>query len=218
MLEKIIGRKIELLPKEPKEDQILCDECGGTGWLLRDNKWIENCPHCRNGLKDICLYCGDCYTGTKHSHLLNSKECYEKEEVIKERKRIEDKLIRYEKATKVRYDECPDESKFMMFSENYGYDEGYFTDLDELADYVNSEDEVEMPKYVWATYKIPLSIDADDIIENACSDLHENASDNIFYEEELQEILDKWCEKQSGVDTYYVDYKLAILVPEEMLS
>jgi len=58
-------------------------------------------------------------------------------------------------------------------------------------------------------------MDASNIIEDACSDLHEDAMDNISNkdQEELQALLDKWCEENSaGTTSYYADYKVGIIV------
>jgi len=60
-----------------------------------------------------------------------------------------------------------------------------------------------------------LSIDASDILEDACSDLHEDAMDNISVEDEkeLQLLLDKWCEdNKQGTTTYYADFGVGILL------
>ena len=216
MLERIVGRKIELLPKEPNENQVLCNECGGLGWLMKDEKWIENCPHCCNGLIDVCPQCKQPYK-KRYRHYCDNPECKEKDRIDNDIKAVHEELKRFEKAKKVSYDECPADSKVMMYSEHYGYNEGYFTDLEDLLEYTDSED-IQMPKYVWATSEIPLSMNADSIIEDACSDLHEDARDNITNEKELQEFLDKWCERQGGVNTYYMNYKVAIWVPEDILN
>ena len=58
-------------------------------------------------------------------------------------------------------------------------------------------------------------MDADSIIENACEELYEDARDNISDEKELQEFLDKWCEKQTGTTTYYPCYKEYVRVQKE---
>ena len=55
-----------------------------------------------------------------------------------------------------------------------------------------------------------MSISADSIIEQACEELHEDARQNVIGEDELQDFLDEWCAKQSGTDTFLVDYKYAI--------
>jgi len=66
---------------------------------------------------------------------------------------------------------------------------------------------------VYGTYIMELSIDTSDILENACSDLHEDARDNISVqdEEELQVLLNKWCENnKQGTTSYYVDFNVGI--------
>ena len=120
---------------------------------------------------------------------------------------------RYVKAIKCKYQECPDEHKIMMYSESYGYDEGYFYDIDELIEYCESED-IRVPDYCWSTEQINMSIDADSIIENACEELFEDAESHIDNSDrkELQEFLNKWCAKQTATTTYGVCYKYAIKV------
>ena len=68
---------------------------------------------------------------------------------------------------------------------------------------------------VYGTYIMELSMDASNIIEDACSDLHEDARDNISVEDqkELQILLDKWCEEnKQGTTTYYADYSVSIIL------
>ena len=115
------------------------------------------------------------------------------------------------KAIKAEYKDVPLEYKEMLYSESYGYNEGYFTDIDEFIEYCEDND-IEVPKYVWSTTKTELSIDAGYIIEYACDELHEDAYQNITNENELQEFLDAWCAKQTGTDTYTVNYKYAITI------
>lgn len=44
MLKKFVGEKIEMLPKQPKENQKVCETCGGIGWLIdREEGFIEKC-------------------------------------------------------------------------------------------------------------------------------------------------------------------------------
>ena len=115
------------------------------------------------------------------------------------------------KATISDYNDIPDKYKEMIYSDSYPYNEGYFTDIEELIEYCNDED-IPLPEYVWSTQKIPLSLDASSIIESACEELHEDAYENITKEDELQEFLDDWCNQQSGVDSYSVNYKYAIKI------
>ena len=200
MLEKLIGQKIELLPKVPKENEKICNICDGTGWLYeKDKGYIEKCPECYSGVIHLCHICKQPIRG-----ICTNGECRKLKDE-KEEKRL------LSKAIKVNYNDVPNKSKEMIYSDRYPYNEGYFTDLEELFEYCNDEG-IYLPDYVWSTQKITLSMDAGSIIESACEELHEDARDNITGENELQDYLDTWCSKQTGVDTYCVDYKYAIKV------
>jgi hypothetical protein len=202
MLEKINGEKISLIPKEPKENEKLCDTCGGVGWLYEKEKgYIEKCPVCYNGVIQLCPMCHTPIRG-----MCTNPECRKIEEDKAENRR-------FAKAIKSTYDNVPNKQKEMLYSESYGYNEGYFSDIDELIEYCE-ENESEVPKYVWSTTKNTLSIDACNIVSQACEELHEDAYQNVTDEQELQDFLDKWCNKQSGVDTFMVDYKYAISISE----
>ncbi len=198
MLEKIVGVKIELKPKTPKENERLCDTCGGVGWLYnKERSCIEVCRECYNGIITLCPGCGQPVRG-----LCMNKECRKRRDAEKEKKHLE-------KAIRVKYEDIPDESKQMLYSDVYPYNEGYFTNIKDFIEYCIDND-IPVPSYVWSTQKIELSMDAGSIIENACEELHEDAMDNIVGEKELQEFLDAWCAKQTGTDTYMVDYEYAI--------
>ena len=107
----------------------------------------------------------------------------------------------------------------MLYSDYYPYNEGYFIGWDEFFDEWKEQEDLDAkrPEYVWATYPIEMSIDAIDILENATSELHEDAMSNISDKDrrELQDYLDSWCKKQTGTTTYYVDYSKAIRIPWE---
>lgn len=200
MLDKIINKKIELLPRIPKENEKLCDTCGGTGWLYDNEKgYIERCPVCHGGVIPLCPICHQPIRG-----VCTNEECRDLREKESEQKRLD-------KAIRAKYEDVPEESKKMLYSESYGYNEGYFQDIDELAEYCE-EHGTTSPGYVWSTTRIALSMDADKILEMVCEDLHEDARDNITDEDELQKFLNDWCEKQTGTDTYTVDYKYVIEV------
>jgi len=124
---------------------------------------------------------------------------------------IKSERNRFDKAIKANYEEVPDDHKEMLFSESYSYNEGYFSDIEELIDDCN-DNNVGIPEYVWSTTKDIISIDAGNVIEQACEELHEDAYSNIVDEQELQDFLDKWCDKQSGTDTFTVNYKYTILL------
>lgn len=165
--------------------------------------YIEKCRHCYGGIIKLCPDCGKPVRGS-----CDNPVCRRKSEQEAENKR-------YVMAIKCSYNECPDDQKIMMYSDSYGYNEGYFTDFDELIDYCDLED-ILIPDYCWSTVQIDMSMDADSLIENACEELYEGAEEHISDEDrkELQDFLDKWCYKQSGMSTYSVDYKYAIKVEQ----
>lgn len=152
----------------------------------------------------ICEDCGK--EIPEKSYFRICDECRGKREQKKENDR-------YDKAIKCFYEECPDGERIMIYSDSYGYNEGYFTDIDELIDYCESKD-IPVPDYCWSTMQIDMSMDADGLIEDACQNLYDGAEDHISNEDrkELQDFLDKWCQKQSNTSTYSVDYKYAIKI------
>lgn len=90
--------------------------------------------------------------------------------------------------------------------------DGYFLNIEEFLDRCE-EEEVEVPPYVWATKPVPLSMDADFLLESALDEHHEGARDEFpdGAELELQKLLDDWCSKQK-VKTWDTDYKRAVLL------
>lgn len=180
-------------------EEIKCYKCGNCGAAFVSKEKAEDC--CK---PKICEDCGR--EIPRKSYYVVCDECREKRELQREKDR-------YNKATKCSYDECPDDEKIMMYSESYGSNEGYFTDISELIDYCEAED-IPVPEYCWSTTQIDMSMDGDSLIESACEELFEDASDRIDSEDRkgLQDFLDKWCEKQSGTSTYSVDYKYAVKV------
>jgi hypothetical protein len=200
MLEKIVGIKIELKPKIPKENEKLCDTCGGVGWLYdKEYGYISMCTECYGGIIHLCPKCQQPKRG-----MCMNKECRALYDAEEEQKHLA-------KAIKAKYEDVPAEKRGMLYSRVYPYNEGYFSNIEDLEEYCQDND-VPVPSYVWSTKKFVLSMDAGSIIENACEELHENAMDNIEGEKELQEFLNAWCANQSGTDTYTVDYKYAIEV------
>ena len=103
----------------------------------------------------------------------------------------------------------------MYYSEDYPYNNGYFSEFEEFIEAWKDRHEPDepKPKYVWGTTAVELTIDAGDILENACDELHEGAYDNLSDVEGLQKYLDEWCAKQRGTTTYYQDCKYAIEIP-----
>lgn len=229
-LTKILGNG---LIKDLHDNEVICPECQGTGLTVNDNPYglsgdpnkklgmfpykhqsIRSCQRCYNGILHVCLYCGKLLDRRNYQC-----DC---EGAIKEKdKKEEDKNKSIlDKAIKLNADDEIAKNMPMFYSDNYGYNERFFSDWDEFFDYWNGnyEDDELCPEYVWGTVEQKISIDADRVIENATDDLWEGARDNISREaeNELQTFLDIWCEKQLGTTTYYMTNKYAIKIPWEL--
>jgi hypothetical protein len=214
MLENILGRKFELHPVQLKENQIHCDFCSGTGWVLRDEKWLESCPRCSRGVIDVCPSCGAPYEA-RYIHRCKNPECINNDEKLLAERRQQEELKRYESAEHLE----PTSSFEALFSENYSHNEGYFFDwTDFFEDWCDNHDDNDpRPTYVWSTYPVQINLDAYCIVENATEELWEGALDSISDSDmkELQEYLNKWCENQTGTTTYYPDYSKTVRIPWE---
>ena len=104
-----------------------------------------------------------------------------------------------------------------QFPDNMIWDgEDYYSELEEMADlYVCGN--LSAPDYVWGTEQYRVEIDIDSAIE--CAEVDANLEDFSFdtYGEtdSLRKFVKQWNEK-NGVNAYYGDYSIAIvLTPEE---
>lgn len=184
-------------------EEVIAYKCSKCGRTYTDKSVAEKCCSPKH-----CTKCGTVLPEKSYYYTL-CKKCLEEKEKNQEK-------LRFEKATKVVPETCPDGYMDMIFCEGYGCDEGYFHEIEDLIDYCETAN-VEIPKYVWGTTSRIIHIDADDIIENACQELHEDACDWIDRESrnELQKFLDDWCLEQTGTLTYEVDYTYAILLNDD---
>ena len=200
-MNKLTGKKFEFLPKIPKENEMLCPTCDGIGWLESEEGYIQRCRDCCDGIIDLCPNCGK----PMHGMCMN-EECRAKHEAEQEK-------LRYDKAQKYTDETAPSESKIMFYSDVYEYNEGYFSEIRNLVDYCHDEG-IKVPDYVWGTHETQISLDAHDIIEDACEELWEGAYDSIGSKDiaELEVFLDNWCANQTGTRTYTVDYSCCILI------
>lgn len=94
----------------------------------------------------------------------------------------------------------------------------YYSDIEDYVEslYVDYLDNGfdDIPRILWVTEEINISLDAYSICENACDELHEDAMDNCDIKS-LQEVLDDWCKKQTGTTTYSPCYREYVKVEEE---
>lgn len=236
--EKIKYISGETIEKDLQDNEEICRVCNGLG-IVKTNypygiesgkkgyiNWYKNeyftlCPNCYFGVEKRCKYCGKYLP--KGSSRCNCAEYKAYKRAERERK----------------YQETIDKAKEINWKQTsyYVYDDKsdkYFTDDNEFVEYYLQEYsdgsggckdfdeyfECEVPKVLWNCEKIKMSMDADGIIDSACDDLHEDARDNISGQDqkELQDFLDKWCEKQSGTTTYYPCYCEYIKVEKEWFT
>ena len=231
-IKRILPRTLE---KNLRDNEIICPLCRGVGIIKRnqgfgeykngsridwyDNEYFAWCPNCYFGVVKTCEYCGKQLS--KGSYRCNCDQFLENEQ--------EERLIKYkEKIEAAKEIEVTDSFEYLYDNESGNY----FFDVDEFAEYyweLYQEDddyssisfdeyfEKYVPKILWICMEVKMSIDARDIIDRACEELHEDALDNISDKdtEELQEYLDSWCKRQTGTTTYYPDYREYVRVKKE---
>lgn len=217
------------LRKDLHDNEEVCPHCHGTGLVISDNPYglsddpdktigvfpyehqaISFCPHCFNGIVYRCEHCGQIIKKGYQRHDCNKQREIDFAELDK---KCSEQLDKAEIAP-------PEvlEQSYFFYSDDYGNDDGYFSDWDEFFDYWHENGETigdERPEFVWATYPVEMHIDARDIVSNATEELYEDAYDDVDSKQlkELQDFLDKWC-KDCGVrTTYYASSKYKVRIP-----
>lgn len=213
-----------VLIKDLQEGEIVCPVCQGTGLMVDDNVYglsddkdkrirfpykkqsIVGCRNCYNGVVALCSYCGE---QLNRGWLIHDCEGARN---AKRQKEEAKELERFEKSIKLNYDDPIVIDMEFMWSDNYGYNEGYFNDWDEFFEYIQ-ENEVAPRGYVWGTKRVEFELDVDSILENATSGLHENSYGMLTDTKELYDFAEAWSKKQTYATTYYMDYKYSIMIP-----
>lgn len=208
----------KILIKDLTEHERICPVCNGLGMRIEDNVYgiegdnsevgrkyhfpykhqsLSFCQSCYNGVQRLCPYCGEPYKNQAYLHC----DC-EGQKKADEEERIKKWNEKVSKAVPV--DEKDVDT--MLYCEEF--DEYYDTVDDFFDDYAcnHEEDDNERPVRLWVTSIGKIFIDAASIIEDACSDLHENAYEQCNING-LQTLLDGWCETQTGTTTYYPCYE-----------
>lgn len=118
------------------------------------------------------------------------------------------------KAAKITADQAETDCIFTQWpgTGSGGYGEGYYQTIDELKEQLDDES-VEMPPFVHPCEETRFSLDASDIIENACSDLHEDAADQLVDVDVFDAAVKAFVEKQS-VRSFYPDYGKVIILDQ----
>lgn len=222
----------DTLEKDLQDNEEICPVCHGLGVVIDNNPYgvkgdiseaarkshfpynhqaIKFCPNCFNGVITLCEYCGKPLPKCRLKC-----DCEQQKEKDEEERRI-------------KYQETIARATEMdlkdIGSDTWLYDEqtdDYYSDIDYFVEsYKDNEefaDDKEMlenlPEVLWLCDNVDISMDADYFIESACEELHEDAEENISDKDrkELQELLDNWCEKQTGTITLYPNYKKYVRV------
>lgn len=222
MIEKII-EPILLKPAFLKANTTHCKACNGIGWLYDKEKehlvWCKECGG--DGLVHLCIYCGNPVNSRYFSIVCGHKECIEKNRKERalnlKKKREENEKKMFKSAQKISYEECPEFYRECLFLDSYSEEGKFFEDFEELFEWAG-EKGITIPEYVWATNCTQITLNARDMVSNACEELWEEAYYQISEEDikELQEYLDEWCKKQTGTMTYTPNYNYAIKVPKNI--
>ncbi len=215
MCESLLGKSITFNKKQKddlQDNETYCTTCDGIGWVLDNVTYLKVCNNCYGGVNFKCKVCGEAII-RPNSQCQNNKCKW-----ILEQQRINGL---FEKATILKNDSLQAKEFKMYYSDYYGQNEGYFSEWEDFFEYwdENCKDIYpvdERPKYVFGTKEASISLEADNILQQATEDLHEDAYDNLVDIDELQEFLDKWCEKQTGTETYYEDNGYVIEIPWEL--
>lgn len=185
-LKKFKEKLPDTTERELKENEKLCNTCGGLG-LTYKNSFVRTCPDCRGGKIRICEFCGEDLKN-------NYQRCNCDEAKAKRQKeRIEAALKRKEKATEVSIDYIIDNDLWLYDDINKEYHED--------IEGVESD-------WVFTTKVDRLSLNAEYIMENALEELHESVYDSVDWRdyEKLQKVCDEINEKYKDYKTYYPDF------------
>lgn len=218
------------LHKDLHGNEEICPTCNGIGLVIANNSYgledstnnnhlptfpykhqsLRFCSNCYNGVVHRCEYCGEIIP--RHRTKCNCEKQREIDFIELQNKENEKLMKAFEAPPEVL------DKSSLFYSENYGYDDGYFSDWEDFFEcwYENHSVDDPRPEYVWATEPYKMSISADSIIESATEDLYEDAISDISDEkfDELQEFLNNWCEN-SGVKTTYYQSKYKVKIPWE---
>lgn len=166
--------------------------CGACRYVARDEAAARECcePYdCSGG-------CGAKLP--KKEHRTRCDACMDRDCTAREQ-------AKYDKARKVPLAEYQAEGLFV--------DDRWFHDFDELADHYDGDDEAR-PAWAWGCTPIGFGLDADQAIEGALEEHHEEAGDNISDAERkrLQSFLDEWAVAQK-ITSYQCDESTVVLLP-----
>lgn len=213
----------EIIVKDLNEYERICPVCKGLGMVIEDNIYgIKNdtseiskkkmfpykhqalsfCHNCYNGVQKLCPYCGKPFKNQSqyrcdcegYKKMDDEKRMQKWNKIIANAKQVNEKDVE-----NMLY--CKETNKFYLNMEDF---------FDDWCNY-EKDNIIDKPERLWVTSKEKISINANNVIEDACNNLHDEAMENCDCES-LQELLDNWCAKQIGTDTYYQCYNEYILI------
>lgn len=224
------------LKKDLQDDEAICDSCGGLGIVVSDNVYgikgdksfraknnifpykhqsLSFCPYCYNGVQKVCEFCGTKLTRMGECQCLNSVNKRNEEKLASD---LETRARRIKNAKKVDEKDI-DEYLYCEETDDYYFNSDEFInswlsnlDISQYGSIDNILDSI--PNILWVTDARKIHIDAYQIAEEACDELHEDAYDNCDISE-LQRLIDKWCEKQTGTETYFPSYNEYVVINRE---
>lgn len=211
------------LVKDLQESERICPMCHGLGMRVENNVYgvrgdtsetgrrehfpykhqsLSFCRSCFNGVQKLCEFCGEPYVQ------LGCRQCdcegFKRAEEEKRIKKWGETVARAKEIQEV-------DVTTYLYCEEFG---SYHTDMDDFFDrypcYGNECAHVK-PERLWVCSETEISLDAGNVIENACDDLNEDASENCDYKS-LQKLLDDWCKEQTGTTTYFPCYKEYVMI------
>jgi len=227
---KALSHMPDTIEKQLKENQAICPYCNGFGLIRIDRRdWLidpreeyhddffHTCHFCNSGVVNVCRFCGEFIEKTRGDYC-NCEGYQEHRKTLVEQAEKE----RFDKAEKITLDEAINRGIKAVV---WGDDDYIFFDQDDVYEWIECEydnnpglTKDNCPDYVWATDAIHFSFDVGNILEDACSDLHEDAYDNLVDIEELEAFCENWIAKQDGATSYYPDYKIAVLIDKDKIS
>lgn len=212
------------LRKDMQEGEEICKECGGLGLRLVDNRYGLSIDGKKLGnemfpfKKEAVVWCDNCFTGVS-KRCLNCNELIPKSYTKCQKERCKElrgealwqkKLEGWNKTTKISYNEALE-----RYSMLYIDDWDRYVEPDDLAAEIQYQlDENEdltlsdiANLRIYTTYTTSAFFDAESIMENACDELHEEASERAWHIiPKLQEQLDKIAKEiEHDTTTYYPD-------------
>lgn len=114
-----------------------------------------------------------------------------------------------------------------VYLDGHGHNEGFFRDLQELAECLDDEladgdlEVADWPEYAWICNPRPIRIpDLADLIERICDDGYEGLEDDLEGLDELGKALDVFAKVNAGLFDYLPSSTQAVAVPkpsEELL-